>query len=745
MPKTQSSPRAKPQNPYRVSTGKIRGLLAQPGQATLENISALQQTGMKKHGKAEVTTKKYDQVIAATRKWLTMSLGGKTAQGTKGKTKSSTTADEDSDSDSDDDDDDDFADGPEGPDSMAPDVGEPDYKPEDSTTDESFKFDAPEFKNALDDTPNEHSPKVLALYLVYKIFHQGKKIQTADTARAAWKRLWKFVDGDTFRGRWHYNTANSRWEGNPVDSSEVEDTMESIKNKCGKDDGERKHSLAMTEEFMERIFGWSDKVCPPSSYNSPSKTHEQKALKTKHLEFKAFASTAWTVWSRNFELVKLQEKDLSFGLQDPRALNAPYFELHLTNRKGWQKRINKTKKETDLRSGRYKICSQPDLPACDAYHWLPKWRQYLQDEVYERPLRPDDYIFPAIGANGVVQVGEHLSHDDVNKWIKEFAAGADLPQQNGTFSTHCFRRGSAQYRIMFAPIGRRWTLRQVRWWGGWAEGEHRDTLVKYLLDELYTYEDDYSGMLLPMQPAVHKSFLGEASVIAPATTEQLSLLYQSLSGDMRTMAGMMSSFVNSIVSLHNGPISSAPVAPEPSPSRQPYFPFNQSPIPGFFSPFPSAATRALVPIQLPTATGALVSIQLPGAPHPSPMPSSAGRPLPTPGLIVPDIPVLLPDGSRSLSRDSWRIVVQHWLTGDSTHGLYKPLKDWPKEHYTGVNKCFQMKRHNRMVIATEFITRHNSDDVSFLAAYPEANEGLSKLLAAVTAARRARGEVTPRK
>lgn len=131
--------------------------------------------------------------------------------------------------------------------------------------------------------------------------------------------------------------------------------------------------------------------------------------------------------------------------------------------------------------GRYKICAQPDLPACDAYHWLWKWRQHLQDEVYQRPLLPDDYIFPAIGANGIVQTGEHLSHDDVNKWIKEFAAGAKLPQQNGTFSTHCFRRGGAQYRFMFAAVGRRWTLRQVRWWGGWAEGEHVGALIEFVL------------------------------------------------------------------------------------------------------------------------------------------------------------------------------------------------------------------------------------------------------------------------
>ncbi|KAJ6531473.1 hypothetical protein DFH09DRAFT_1093146 [Mycena vulgaris] len=589
MPKTPSPPRGRSKNPYKVSTSHKRGLLAQSGQATLENISSLQKTGMKKHGKAEITTKKYDQVVAATRKWFAASLGDKKAE-RKGKKKAkSTEAEADSDSDSDDDADD-FEDGPEGPDPIAPDVGESEDS-EGSKDEESFKFDSPEFKLALDDIPNEHSPKVLALYLVYKIFHQGKKIGAADTARAAWKRLWKLVDGDTFRGKWHYNEAASRWEGNPVDSAEVEDTMESIKNKCGKDDGERKYSGGRIE-------------FAPFNYDTPSKTMEERALETKHLELKAFSSTAWTVRSRNFELVKLQERDLTFGIEDPRALNTPYFELHLTNRKGWQKRLKKTQKETDLRS-------TPDLPACDSYHWLPKWRQYLQDEVYQGPLLPDDYIFPAIGANGIVQTGEQLSHDDINKWIKEFANGVKLLQQNGIFSTHCFRRGGAQYGFMFAAVGRQWTLRQVRWWGAGLKAN--------------------IGSLLPIQPEASKSFLGEASRTAPATTEQLSLLHQSISSDI---------------------------------------------------------TRALVPIPLSAISP--INRRVMGIPNHStmqPVTSAGGRPIPTVGLIVPDIPVTLPDGSRSLSKDSWRIVVQHWLTGDPAHGLHKPLKDWSKAEDTGPNKA----------------------------------------------------------
>ena len=80
----------------------------------------------------------------------------------------------------------------------------------------------------------------------------------------------------------------------------------------------------------------------------------------------------------------------------------------------------------------------------------------------------------------------------------------------------------------------------------------RDTLIKYLLDELYTYEDDFSGMLLPLQPEANKTFLGEAAAMGPATTEQLSLFHRSLSSDMRAMSGVMNNLVNSFAGINSG-------------------------------------------------------------------------------------------------------------------------------------------------------------------------------------------------
>jgi hypothetical protein len=52
MPKTPSPKATKPKPPYTLTKGKKRGLLAQSGQVTLENIVALQQQGLKANGKA---------------------------------------------------------------------------------------------------------------------------------------------------------------------------------------------------------------------------------------------------------------------------------------------------------------------------------------------------------------------------------------------------------------------------------------------------------------------------------------------------------------------------------------------------------------------------------------------------------------------------------------------------------------------------------------------------------------------
>ncbi|KIM42896.1 hypothetical protein M413DRAFT_70267 [Hebeloma cylindrosporum] len=328
----------------------------------------------------------------------------------------------------------------------------------------------PEFASAFNKIPNSFSPTALAMYITYKCIHQKLKSGTGDSIRAAFKHMWDQSSGDLYRGQWHFNEDKQQWEGNPINSAEVADLTKAMKNKGGAQGGDRTHSVTMSKEHMEKIFAWSEAIWPSGSI--PAADLEQRKLKIKHLEFRGFSSTAWTIWSRCFELVKLRKKDLMIDQENPRSFGLKYHALHLLDRKGWQSKASKHERELDLRSNMYNLYDRPDLSACNAYRALNEWICFLE-EIYGRPLEPDDYIFPAMGANGIIQPREPLSHDTVQKYIDEFTSGAGIAQGTaGRFSTHCFRRGGAQYYFMFAPVGQRWSLRKVRWWGGWAEGEH---------------------------------------------------------------------------------------------------------------------------------------------------------------------------------------------------------------------------------------------------------------------------------
>ena len=99
-------------------------------------------------------------------------------------------------------------------------------------------------------------------------------------------------------------------------------------------------------------------------------------------------------------------------------------------------------------------------------NWLDFYNLLL-----DRPLQPEDYLFPSISVKGTIEPHRPITSDMAQKIISNAATSAGLPNA-ALFTTHCFGRGGAQYRFMFAPIGERWTLARIRWWGGWADGEH---------------------------------------------------------------------------------------------------------------------------------------------------------------------------------------------------------------------------------------------------------------------------------
>lgn len=71
--------------------------------------------------------------------------------------------------------------------------------------------------------------------------------------------------------------------------------MTAIKNKSSAEGGDRNHSIAMSEHYMAKMWKWSRSQC---NISAPVNTIEGRALKTKHLEFEAFAKLAWQLWAR---------------------------------------------------------------------------------------------------------------------------------------------------------------------------------------------------------------------------------------------------------------------------------------------------------------------------------------------------------------------------------------------------------------------------------------------------------------
>ena len=81
------------------------------------------------------------------------------------------------------------------------------------------------------------------------------------------------------------------------------------------------------------------------------------------------------------------------------------------------------------------------------------------------------------------------------------------------------------------------------------------------------------------------------------------------------------------------------------------------------------------------------------------------RALPTPGLVIPDVPVRGPSGNRRPKSESWRDIIKHWTEGDPALGLHTPLRDWPSNWIRGNNRVFATKYQQRSLIALEFLER----------------------------------------
>ena len=119
------------------------------------------------------------------------------------------------------------------------------------------------------------------------------------------------------------------------------------------------------------------------------------------------------------------------------------------------------------------------------------------------------------------------------------------------------------------------------------------------------------------------------------------------------------------------------------------------------------ATQTLVPITIQTSSTCCSWMNSAVSTAPTitfiPWPSKSTT-LPTQGLVIPKIPIQLPNGLLSLKEDSWQIIIDHGQNRDPSHGLTTLLKDWPDKCKQGKYKAiFAQKHFVRSVIAHEFL------------------------------------------
>ncbi|KAK7016515.1 hypothetical protein R3P38DRAFT_2785719 [Favolaschia claudopus] len=319
----------------------------------------------------------------------------------------------------------------------------------------------------------EHTPLALRALTAYKCEHLERGFSSAEGLRSAFKDYFERVcgcQGDF----WKYNSHTQKWEGNPVFESGFKTYYESLKNRHNRT-GTATQALPMLPADLKVIMTYLD-----------SDEGAKAFTVTQRLYFKAFASTAFTLWTRNDELVNLQFKDVKMDLRSKTGI--PYHEFSLIFRK-----TNKDPTKVQ----KYMVQLDKVHPEIDCYTHVKAWKIHMEG-LLGRSLTGNDFVFPALASTGQVKFGEPTSRSAFETLLNDVVEKSDaLHGRNGKFTTHCFRRGGAQYRFLWAD--RKWSLKAVKWWGGWSSNEN-----------LMAYEEGFSDIMMDDRVIDrHETFMGE--------------------------------------------------------------------------------------------------------------------------------------------------------------------------------------------------------------------------------------------
>ncbi|KAF9218540.1 hypothetical protein BS17DRAFT_791156 [Gyrodon lividus] len=343
----------------------------------------------------------------------------------------------------------------------------------------------------------------------------------------------------------------------------------------------------------------------------------------------------------------------------------------------------------------------------------------------------------ASGANGIVYAHEEMSYDAVQKVITHICTAAAL---SASYTMHCFRCGGAQYWFVFAPLGGRWSLCVIWWWGGWAEGESVDTLIRYQLDELTHYENSHHDVLCPICHEANQSFNGDHILAGPVTAEETCQLKESFNRSLEHLARHVNTTVTTAfekLSCHPTPslamarspplMLSAPAPPCSAGLGSSIYPDSSALPSSLFTPLPSPSGSSSSP---PDATSESLST------HTTAQASTAQlKKMPIAGVAMPNL--------KSKGKDTWWEAVDQWEHTNNGMGG-RVLKDWPEEWYTGTMKEFTVSKRKMQQVVTEEFYRYNRDEALFLHNYPTASRSFKPLFDAIQEQHMRRGEITGR-
>ncbi|CAA7265651.1 unnamed protein product [Cyclocybe aegerita] len=556
-----------------------------------------------------------------------------------------------------------------------------------------------ELAKAFNDSgPNEYSATALELFLVHKCFSQERGLSTASSIHGAFAAFWDEMGDGQYSGAYSLDKETGKVSGCPARAPNVKAVIKSVKiqSKTQGAAATRNHADAMTLEELDCLMQWSLKECPDDLLNDDSLILDIETLRfcVEHALMQAFMSSAFMLWTRCFELLSLQQKDLAEGCKGPSPHFFPHFKVHLTHRKGWQQEKGYDGPRT---SNVYDIYKQ-DITAIDMNFHLMRWKSLLE-RLYGSKLEDEDCLFPYISPNGVIHIRRQMSYDMLQASLTKFCNGAGVSKR---YTTHSFRRGGAQYRFMFAPIGQRWTLNRIRWWGGWAVGEHVDTLIKYLVDSLQSYENGHGDALHPIPIEKDVTLLGDHVGLAPATNSDISQLRSSFLSEIQTEIQTLSTTINSQLSAIAETASAThlpthEVTVQRSMSRE----LRSAEI----APYPPTKFRSSVQ---------LLASQSPGPEVDAP---ALHESLPLSKVSIPDL---------GQERGAWRRAIFQWMAADGETGL--ALKDWPLEWYTGSMRTIMGSKRNLRQVVYEEYARLGASDARFLEVYPEAEKSLTDLV-----------------